>query len=166
MVSFIFFRLPPIPMALTLCTAALSGGVGGILAWQVIKALRRHHIGVAATARAATGSALLAVAAFTVVVALRRRGLLVRARRSSTRPSPARRARTRPAGRASPLVQGATGENGALSLADAFAGGEDGAGQMPLADALAAAGVEPAERVAVYLADGSLLRLPAGRTAR
>ena len=153
MVSFIFFRLPPIPMALTLCTAALSGGVGGILAWQVIKALRRHHIGVA-TGRAATGSALLAVAAFTVIVAFGAAACSSGTAAGGGAGAPA-------AGASLAVVQGVTGENGALSLADAFAGAEDGAGQMPLTDALAAAGIEPAARVAVYLADGSLLRLPA-----
>ena len=153
MVSFIFFRLPPIPMALTLCTAALSGGVGGILAWQVIKALRRHHIGVAATARAATGSALLAVAAFTVVVALGAAACSSGTAAGGGAGAPA-------AGGSIAVVQGVTGENGTLSLADAFANAEDGAGQVPLVEALAAAGIEPAARVAVYLADGSLLRLP------
>ena len=153
MVSFIFFRLPPIPLALTLCTAALSGGVGGILAWQVIKALRRHHIGVAATGRAATGSALLAVAAFTLIVTLGA---------AACSSGPAADAAAGPAGgpAAIALVDGETGENGALSLAGAFADAGAAAKDVPLADALAADGVEPAERVAVYLADGSVVRLP------
>lgn len=46
MVSMIFFSLPTIPLLLALCTAALSGGVGGIIAWQVIKQLHRFHIGM------------------------------------------------------------------------------------------------------------------------
>jgi ABC-type thiamin/hydroxymethylpyrimidine transport system permease subunit len=39
--------LPTIPLMLGLCTAALSGGVGGILSWQVLKELRRFHIAAA-----------------------------------------------------------------------------------------------------------------------
>ena len=70
MVNLIFFRLPPVPLALTLCTAALSGGVGGVLAWQVIKALRRYHIGVGAAGKAATGVTLLAVSALSTALIL------------------------------------------------------------------------------------------------
>ena len=47
--------LPRIPLLLGLCTAALSGGVGGILAWQVIKQLHRFHIGTFPGASAAGG---------------------------------------------------------------------------------------------------------------
>ena len=165
MVSFVFFRLPPIPMALALCTAALSGGVGGVLAWEVIKALRRHHIGVAATARAATGSALLAVAAFTLVVGFGAAACSSGTAIDDTAVSGTAGAEAAGGAGAIALVQGTTGENGALSLAEAFAGGGDGAGQMPLADAPAVVGVEPAERVAVYLAEGSVLRLPAAGCA-
>lgn len=56
-VSFIFFRLPPIPLALALCTAALSGGVGGIIAWEVIKLLRRYRLGVPSDGPAGSGPA-------------------------------------------------------------------------------------------------------------
>jgi hypothetical protein len=44
MVNLIFFRLPPIPLALTLATAALSGAVGGIISWQVLRLLRRYRV--------------------------------------------------------------------------------------------------------------------------
>lgn len=37
--------LPTIPLLLALCTAALSGGVGGIIAWEILKQLHRLHIG-------------------------------------------------------------------------------------------------------------------------
>jgi ABC-type thiamin/hydroxymethylpyrimidine transport system permease subunit len=45
-VNFIFFRLPLIPAALSLTAAAFSGGVGGVLAWQILRALRRFRIGL------------------------------------------------------------------------------------------------------------------------
>lgn len=45
-VNVIFFRLPFLPLMLSLCTAAFSGALGGILAWQVLKALRKYKIGV------------------------------------------------------------------------------------------------------------------------
>ena len=160
MVSFIFFRLPPIPLALALCTAALSGGVGGVLAWQVIKALRRYHIGVAATGRAVTSSTLLAVAAFTLVVTLGAAACSSGTASGGTAASRTPGTDTAGGAGAIALVWGATGEHGSLTVAEAFAGGGDGAEQLPLADALAAEGVEPAERVAVYLADGSVLRPP------
>ena len=44
-VNVIFFQLPFIPLMLSLCTAAFSGGLGGILAWEVLKALRKYKIG-------------------------------------------------------------------------------------------------------------------------
>ena len=43
-VNLIFFRLPTIPLLLSLASAALSGGLGGVLAWHLLKALRRHGI--------------------------------------------------------------------------------------------------------------------------
>ncbi len=45
-VNLIFFQLPFIPLLLTICAATLSGGVGGILAWEVLKVLRTYKIGV------------------------------------------------------------------------------------------------------------------------
>jgi hypothetical protein len=39
--NLVFFRLPLIPLMLMLMTAALSGCFGGLIAWQLIKRLRR-----------------------------------------------------------------------------------------------------------------------------
>lgn len=44
-VNMIFFQLPLIPLLLSLAVAAFSGGLGGILAWELLKALRKYHIG-------------------------------------------------------------------------------------------------------------------------
>ncbi|MGE5458894.1 MAG: ECF transporter S component [Methanobacterium sp.] len=44
-VNVIFFRLPWLPLLLSIVTAAFSGALGGILAWQVLKALRKYKIG-------------------------------------------------------------------------------------------------------------------------
>ena len=44
-VNWIFFSLPPIPLALSLAVAAFSGAVGGIVAWELLKALRKYGIG-------------------------------------------------------------------------------------------------------------------------
>ena len=43
-VNFIFFRLPLIPLLLSLAVAAFSGGVGGVISWHLLKALRRFDI--------------------------------------------------------------------------------------------------------------------------
>ncbi len=43
-VNFIFFSLPLIPMLLSLCVAAFSGGVGGVLSWLLLEALSRYGI--------------------------------------------------------------------------------------------------------------------------
>lgn len=45
LVNLIFFRLPLIPLMLTLSSAALSGGLGGVIAYSVIKEVRRYNIG-------------------------------------------------------------------------------------------------------------------------
>lgn len=42
----IFFSLPLIPLLLSLMTAAFSGGLGGLLAWEILKALARYGIEV------------------------------------------------------------------------------------------------------------------------
>lgn len=39
--NLVFFRLPFVPLMLMLFTAALSGSFGGLMAWQLIKRLRR-----------------------------------------------------------------------------------------------------------------------------
>ena len=43
-VNMIFFRLPGIYLSLTLGLAALSGGLGGILAWQLLLLLDRYQL--------------------------------------------------------------------------------------------------------------------------
>jgi len=43
-VNQVFFRLPVVPLLLSLAAAAFSGGVGGVLAWHLLKALRRFQI--------------------------------------------------------------------------------------------------------------------------
>ena len=42
--NFIFFKLPLIPLMLTLAGGALSGGLGGILAYLIIKNFRKSNI--------------------------------------------------------------------------------------------------------------------------
>jgi len=45
--SMIFFRLPLIPLLLSLCAASLSGGLGGLIAYRLTRELQRtgiiHH---------------------------------------------------------------------------------------------------------------------------
>ena len=43
-VNLIFFQLPMIPLLLSLAAAAFSGGVGGVLSWRLIVALRKFEI--------------------------------------------------------------------------------------------------------------------------
>lgn len=45
MVNFVYFRLPLIPLVLALSTAALSGGLGGILAFQIRQQLLKFQTG-------------------------------------------------------------------------------------------------------------------------
>jgi len=83
MVNLIFFRLPPIPLALTLTTAALSGAVGGIISWQVLRLLRRYRVvagsgracpvaGTGAECRQVLGSAVVDPPAVTCAASLAR----------------------------------------------------------------------------------------------
>ncbi len=44
-VNLIFFSLPVIPLLLSLCVAAFSGGVGGVLSWILLEALNKYGIG-------------------------------------------------------------------------------------------------------------------------
>lgn len=44
LVNMVFFQLPLIPLLLSLSSAALSGGLGGIIAFNIIKQFRRFHI--------------------------------------------------------------------------------------------------------------------------
>lgn len=43
-INFVFFRLPLFFLLLTLLVAALSGGIGGLIAWQLIRLLKKYHI--------------------------------------------------------------------------------------------------------------------------
>jgi energy-coupling factor transport system substrate-specific component len=43
-VNLVFFRLPPFPLALTALVAAFSGGLGGLLAWELCRIMRRHRL--------------------------------------------------------------------------------------------------------------------------
>jgi hypothetical protein len=43
-VNVIFFHLPPLFLALTLLVAALSGGVGGLIAWTLFKVIKRYRL--------------------------------------------------------------------------------------------------------------------------
>ena len=43
-VNMMFFSLPLIPLLLSIAVAAFSGGIGGLLAWQLLKALKRFGI--------------------------------------------------------------------------------------------------------------------------
>ena len=45
-VNVIFFRLPAVPLMLSLAAAAFSGGVGGVLSWHLLGALRKFGIEV------------------------------------------------------------------------------------------------------------------------
>lgn len=42
--SLVFFRLPLIPMLLTLSVASLSGGIGGLIAYKIMKQLDKTNI--------------------------------------------------------------------------------------------------------------------------
>ena len=43
-VNSIFFNLPFAFLVLTLAVSLLSGGIGGILAWQLLKVMRKYHL--------------------------------------------------------------------------------------------------------------------------
>ncbi|GEM_PF-685006 len=42
--NFVFFRLPAIPLILTIAAGALSGGLGGLIAWGIIKGFKKINI--------------------------------------------------------------------------------------------------------------------------
>lgn len=42
--SMVFFRLPLIPLLLSLSAASLSGGIGGLIAYKIVKELSRMNI--------------------------------------------------------------------------------------------------------------------------
>lgn len=41
-VNFVFFRLPAIPLMLSLALAALSGSIGGLIAWKILNSFRKY----------------------------------------------------------------------------------------------------------------------------
>ncbi|GFN34740.1 ECF transporter S component [Tepidimicrobium xylanilyticum] len=43
LVNLVFFRLPLIPLVLTLTSASLSGGIGGLIAYNIIKGLKKNN---------------------------------------------------------------------------------------------------------------------------
>ncbi|MDR1028065.1 MAG: ECF transporter S component [Clostridiales Family XIII bacterium] len=43
-VNVIFFRLPPLFLALTLSVSAVSGGVGGLIAWELFRVMRKYGL--------------------------------------------------------------------------------------------------------------------------
>ncbi|HWQ42087.1 MAG TPA: ECF transporter S component [Desulfosporosinus sp.] len=45
MVNFVYFRLPLIPLVLSLSVAALSGGLGGILAFKILQQIWKFRAG-------------------------------------------------------------------------------------------------------------------------
>jgi len=44
LVNIVFFRLPIIPLILALSSASLSGGIGGIIAYSIIKQFRKFDV--------------------------------------------------------------------------------------------------------------------------
>lgn len=43
LVNMVFFRLPLVPLVLTLTAASLSGGIGGLTAYTIVKGLRKNE---------------------------------------------------------------------------------------------------------------------------
>ncbi|NMA63021.1 MAG: ECF transporter S component [Syntrophomonadaceae bacterium] len=43
MVNFVYFRLPLIPLVLSLSAAALSGGLGGMIAYKILEQIRKFQ---------------------------------------------------------------------------------------------------------------------------
>lgn len=46
MVNLVFFELPAVPLILALSCASLSGGLGGIIAYSLLKQIRKYNIGI------------------------------------------------------------------------------------------------------------------------
>jgi energy-coupling factor transport system substrate-specific component len=44
MVNLIFLRLPPLFFLVTCIAAALSGGIGGLIAWELYRVARRYRL--------------------------------------------------------------------------------------------------------------------------
>jgi hypothetical protein len=53
LVNIVFFQLPVIPLVLSLSSAALSGGLGGAIAYSILKQVRRFNIAGISTGEAA-----------------------------------------------------------------------------------------------------------------
>lgn len=51
LVNWIFFSLPLIPLLLSLAVAALSGAVGGLLAWELLKLMSKYGFGAKGRAK-------------------------------------------------------------------------------------------------------------------
>lgn len=45
LVNLVFFRLPPVPLILSVSSAALSGGLGGLIAYGVIRQFEKSSLG-------------------------------------------------------------------------------------------------------------------------
>ncbi|MDR0886680.1 MAG: ECF transporter S component [Clostridiales Family XIII bacterium] len=43
-VNVIFFRLPPLFLALTILVATLSGGIGGAIAWELYRVIKKYRL--------------------------------------------------------------------------------------------------------------------------
>ncbi|MDR1291851.1 MAG: ECF transporter S component [Clostridiales Family XIII bacterium] len=43
-VNLIFFRLPPLFLLVTICAAALSGGIGGLIVWELYKVAKKYRL--------------------------------------------------------------------------------------------------------------------------
>ena len=41
MVNFVYFRLPVVPLVLSFSAACLSGGLGGVVAFQILRQIRK-----------------------------------------------------------------------------------------------------------------------------
>jgi hypothetical protein len=44
MTNVIFMKLPAIPLAVALCAASLSGGLGGLIAWGLYKVIKKYRL--------------------------------------------------------------------------------------------------------------------------
>jgi hypothetical protein len=43
-VNVIFFRLPPLFLTLTILVSAVSGGIGGLIAWELFRVMKRYRL--------------------------------------------------------------------------------------------------------------------------
>lgn len=165
MVSFIFFRLPPLPLALAVSTAALAGMIGGALAWEVVKLLRRYRIGVGpprgAGREAGRGEGRGSAVTITVIALVATLALAVAGcaagdgDRSGKAASDLQEDVTQ-----IPYIYGTTQRNGTLRPR-AVSSGASPVEPVPLNDTLRRCGERAARRVSVYCADGSIVDVAA-----